>query len=212
MCLGHQGLALHYGARISRAPEPIHGRSALVHHDGSRLFDGIPSPFEVIRYHSLCALNLPDSLQKTAWTDDGIVMGVQHRERPQWGVQFHPESIGSIYGDRLIKNFLSQLPDRKKTWLVGPVDQAPTEKTQTIYRVSFTTVEWVEPESVFVGLSERPGSRFWLDTTRVHPSDARFSYIGDDTGPLAYSVRYDVQSKRVTCLSGVVEHPERRQF
>lgn len=105
VCLGHQGLALLSGAQVVPAPEPCHGRISPVLHTASGLFEDIPSPFDVVRYHSLAVDGLPPVLRVTAWTTDGVVMGLRHRNRPQWGVQFHPESIAGHYGHRLLANF-----------------------------------------------------------------------------------------------------------
>ena len=105
VCLGHQGMATLYGGRVRRAPEPVHGRVSPVLHDGTGLFAGLPSPFEAARYHSLAVDRLPDQLEPTAWTPDGVLMGLRHRSRPQWGLQFHPESIGSRHGRELLANF-----------------------------------------------------------------------------------------------------------
>ena len=106
ICLGHQGMCLAAGARVERAPEPAHGRLSPVHHDGQGLFAGIPSPFRVVRYHSLLAYDLPAEIEPLAWTADGLLMAARHRHRPQWGVQFHPESIATEHGERLLANFL----------------------------------------------------------------------------------------------------------
>ncbi|MFF1414171.1 aminodeoxychorismate synthase component I [Streptomyces sp. NPDC058289] len=105
ICLGHQGIGLLHGGTVDRAPQPRHGRTSPVLHDGTDLFAGLPSPMEVVRYHSLAVTDLPGELEATAWTPDGILMGLRHRARPMWGVQFHPESICSEYGTELLANF-----------------------------------------------------------------------------------------------------------
>ncbi|WP_086735152.1 aminodeoxychorismate synthase component I [Streptomyces glaucescens] len=105
ICLGHQGIGLLHGAAVGRAPEPRHGRTSPVLHDGTGVFAGLPSPFEVVRYHSLAVTDLPPELAATAWTPDGVLMGLRHRERPLWGVQFHPESVLSEHGIELLANF-----------------------------------------------------------------------------------------------------------
>ena len=108
VCLGHQALVEHYGGALEVDPEPVHGRASMVHHDGAEPFRGLPNPLKVGRYHSLRARadGLPDELVRTAWTEDGTVMGVRHRELPRFGVQFHPESILTADGDRLMARFL----------------------------------------------------------------------------------------------------------
>src|SRR5689334_14614862 len=106
VCLGHQGLGWKSGAQVVHAPEPMHGRVSAVLHEESPLFAGIPREFLVVRYHSLCVQQpLPDELEPIAWTSDGILMAVAHKARPRWGVQFHPESISTEYGRKLLANF-----------------------------------------------------------------------------------------------------------
>lgn len=107
VCLGHQAIALAHGGRIELAPEPVHGRTAPVEHDGLGLYRGLPAPFVVARYHSLVvsSTGLPECLQVQARTAD-LIMGLGHRQRPQWGVQFHPESIATPAGPALLANFL----------------------------------------------------------------------------------------------------------
>lgn len=107
ICLGHQVIAEGLGGRVVRSAEPVHGRTSLVRHDGTRLFEGLPSPLTVCRYHSLCAeeIALPEALRVTARTDDGTVMAVEHRTAPTFGVQFHPESILTDGGFRILGNF-----------------------------------------------------------------------------------------------------------
>lgn len=110
VCLGHQCIAYSYGAKVKRASEIKHGKSSLIYHNGKGLFAGLPSPFSAIRYHSLAVMrdDLPGCLEVSAWTLDGTVMGLRHREFPVDGVQFHPESIITEVGKDLLRNFLSQ--------------------------------------------------------------------------------------------------------
>jgi len=109
VCLGHQAMAVAYGGRVVRAPEPRHGKVSAIRHGGVGLFAGLPDPFEATRYHSLIAerASLPGELEVTAWTEDGLVMGLAHRARPHVGVQFHPESYLTRAGKRLLANFLT---------------------------------------------------------------------------------------------------------
>lgn len=107
VCLGHQCIGHVYGGVVTRAPRLMHGKTSSIYHRGKGLFDGIPSPFRATRYHSLIVEEpLPEALAVTAFTREGEVMGVQHREYPVVGVQFHPESILTEHGKRILRNFL----------------------------------------------------------------------------------------------------------
>ena len=108
VCLGHQTMGQVFGGVVRRGPVPMHGKVSTVHTDGLGLFEGLPRSFDVTRYHSLVVGDerWPSVLEKTAWTDDGVIMGLKHRDYPCWGVQFHPESIASEHGHRLLANFL----------------------------------------------------------------------------------------------------------
>jgi anthranilate synthase component 2 len=108
VCLGHQAMGVVAGGRVERAT-PVHGKASLVHHDGSAILAGLPNPFEAGRYHSLVVTRdgLPDELELTAWSDDGLVMAAQHRDLPRFGVQFHPESILTPDGPAIVRNFLA---------------------------------------------------------------------------------------------------------
>jgi len=109
VCLGHQALGCAFGAVVDRAPRLMHGKTSPVTHGGEGLFAGMPSPFEATRYHSLEVRrqSLPPELEELAWSDDDTLMGMRHRELPYWGVQFHPESVLTAAGPRLVTNFLA---------------------------------------------------------------------------------------------------------
>jgi len=108
VCLGHQCLVSHYGGDIVRAERLMHGKTSMVKHDNKTVFEGLSEPFEAGRYHSLCANHdsLPECLELTAQTDRGEIMGVRHKDLPLEGVQFHPESVLTPEGDKLMKNFI----------------------------------------------------------------------------------------------------------
>lgn len=106
VCLGHQGIAASEHAWVAAAPEPRHGHLSTIRHNDKDLFEGLPQNFTAVRYHSLSVREpLPLSLEPTAWAEDGVLMGLRHRTRPLWGVQFHPESILTEYGERMFVNF-----------------------------------------------------------------------------------------------------------
>jgi anthranilate synthase/aminodeoxychorismate synthase-like glutamine amidotransferase len=109
VCLGHQAIGQAFGASVVRAPVPMHGKVSRIFHAGTDIFQGLPSPFGATRYHSLIVDRgtLPEVLVPTAWTEDGLVMGIRHRSLPIFGVQFHPESIASQHGHELLANFLA---------------------------------------------------------------------------------------------------------
>ena len=111
VCLGHQAIGQALGGAIARAPRPMHGKLSLIEHDGNGVFHNIPSPLRATRYHSLtlCPDSVPGCLEVNSWTEDGIIMGVRHRELPIHGVQFHPESIESEHGHGILGNFLDML-------------------------------------------------------------------------------------------------------
>ncbi|WP_374448258.1 aminodeoxychorismate/anthranilate synthase component II [Stella sp.] len=118
VCLGHQTIGQAYGGRVVRAPEPMHGKMSRIRHDGTGIFAGLPSPFTATRYHSLVVARdgLPEALRVTAETEDGLIMGLCHRERPVHGVQFHPESIASQCGHEILANFLAIATGRPVVW------------------------------------------------------------------------------------------------
>lgn len=115
VCLGHQAIAQVFGGKVVRAPVPVHGKVSEIYHDGKSIYQNIPSPFTATRYHSLIAerSSLPPSLEISAWTEDGLIMGLRHKEYPIEGIQFHPESILTPEGKKILKNFLSEYKKSK---------------------------------------------------------------------------------------------------
>jgi para-aminobenzoate synthetase component 2 len=126
VCLGHQAIAAAYGGRIERAPELLHGKTSVVHHDGAGVLAGIADPFTATRYHSLAVdeASLPAELEVTARTDSGVVMALRHRDRPVEGVQFHPESVLTEGGHRLLANWLTGCGAPDATERVDVLEQA----------------------------------------------------------------------------------------
>ena len=110
ICLGHQGIIAHLGGNVVHAPSIVHGKMHTIEHNNEGLFQQLPTPLKVMRYHSLIGdrRSLPETLRITAWTSDQLIMAIQHNARPLFGLQFHPESVGTPDGDLLIRNFLNQ--------------------------------------------------------------------------------------------------------
>jgi anthranilate synthase/aminodeoxychorismate synthase-like glutamine amidotransferase len=133
VCLGHQCIGAAYGGEIVRARMPMHGKTSKIHHQGSGLFAGLPDPFTATRYHSLIirAGSIPPSLRVTATSDDGEIMAVQHAEHPVYGVQFHPESVLTEHGYRLIDHFLNGVPTAPRR-LPDAADGAVLPSTEVI--------------------------------------------------------------------------------
>ena len=113
VCLGHQCVGHVYGAKVDRAGEIRHGKTSMIHHNGAGVLSGLPQPFEAIRYHSLVVYpeTVPDCLEVTAWTENGLIMGLRHKEYPVEAVQFHPESIMTPDGKHLLQNFLDRVEE-----------------------------------------------------------------------------------------------------
>ncbi|MFI1202608.1 aminodeoxychorismate synthase component I [Streptomyces sp. NPDC020883] len=219
VCLGHQGLCHAYGGTVGPAPEVRHGRLSAIEHDGRDLFAGLPTPFEAVRYHSLLVTSLPAELEETARAGDGTLMGVRHRDRPQWGVQFHPESICTEYGHRLLTNFAA-LTERwqrgrpRPRHLVPPRTAAPRrppalqpQPREVSHRVLARTVRTrATPEQTFASLFGAHRTAFWLDSSRADSSLGRFSFMGDASGPLARVAEHDVWRSTTTVCTGTATH------
>ena len=213
VCLGHQGLGWIAGAQVVHAPEVMHGRLSAVIHEETPLFAGIPREFQAVRYHSLCVSQpLPDDLEPIAWTSDGVLMAVAHRRRPLWGVQFHPESISTDYGRRLLANFrdlTAEAAGRRDHGPPGPVRMPftsskaawrPEQRERLQLRVKRLD-RLYDTERAFVHLYGSSEHAFWLDSSRVDER-ARFSFMGATGGPLSAFLTYDVGSKEVRIERG----------
>jgi para-aminobenzoate synthetase len=212
VCLGHQGIALGEGGRVGSAPEPRHGHLSTVRHDGRDLFRGLPQDFTAVRYHSLAVSEpLPQTLEATAWAEDGVLMGLRHRSRPLWGVQFHPESVLTDYGHRMLVNFRNltaqraRRPRTKNTAVPPPEAVIPRparlvprpRPAAPAYRLHTRRIAGaVDTEAAFTRMYAASRRAFWLDSALVEDGRSRFSFFGDDSGPLAEFVRYDVESGR----------------
>ncbi|GAB2674468.1 aminodeoxychorismate synthase component I [Nocardia goodfellowii] len=207
VCLGHQGIVVAAGGKVGRAPAARHGYLDRVGHDQRELFAGLPQDFTVVRYHSLCALSpLPDSLEVTATTPDGVIMGVRHRTRPHWGVQFHPESVAGEYGTALLRNFAeltaahrvsrSRLPDamsgaarrsgRPGVVSAGPWTPAPPTpgRPEEVRRLAnaATRTHAAQPATVAPVRGEQAESRSTAELFHRHPGTAAPA-VGPGTVP-----------------------------
>ncbi|MEV6237505.1 aminodeoxychorismate synthase component I [Lentzea sp. NPDC051838] len=180
VCLGHQIIGHLAGGTVTAAPEPRHGHLAKISHDGDPLFAGVPREFVAVRYHSLCVEEpLPSELVPIAWADDGVLMALRHRDLPQWGVQFHPESVASGYGREILRNF------------------ADMTRQGSLELISTVVPTAADAESIFLELFDDAPHCFWLDSSRVEEGLSRFSFLGDTSGPLSEVVTYRVGSGAV---------------
>ena len=198
VCLGHQGLCLLAGAQVRHAPQVRHGRLSTVHHDGRDLFDGLPNPLRVVRYHSLTVTDLPPELEATAWADDGVLMAVRHRERPAWGVQFHPESVCTEHGVDMLANFAAMTRRHHAEQPRESITLTPREKAPNARVLVRHLTLPVTAEETFDALYRDAEHAFWLDSA----AGGRFSFLGDASGPLARVATADVAAGTVTITSG----------
>jgi len=191
VCLGHQGIGWVEGGEVAPAPEPMHGRVVEIEHDGSSLFAGIPNPFKATRYHSLSLKRpLPSSLRGIA-TADGVPMAIEHRTRPQWGAQFHPESIATPHGKRLLENFRDLTGSGHVDLVTSEVTKS-TEASRTKFQARRLDAH-PDPELVFTSFFSESENAFWFDSSRPG-ARACFSFMGDTSGPLAEVITYDLDS------------------
>jgi para-aminobenzoate synthetase len=223
VCLGHQALALVAGGIVEHAPEVMHGRLSAIEHDGRGLFAGVPQGFQAVRYHSLVVGALPPELRVTAWTHDGVVMGLEHRDKPLFGVQFHPESVLTEHGARLVANFRDhtrllrgerpRASPRRRDPLVrhearngggastagAAGGQDTGERAEPAVRVRHRRLDGaIDAEAAYAALLGDRRDAVWLDSSRAEPGVARFSFLGWPGGALGRVVLYDAASGTTT--------------
>jgi para-aminobenzoate synthetase len=193
VCLGHQGIATAFGGAVEQAPAPVHGEATEIVHEGAPMFAGLPRRFEAVRYHSwVVAEPLPECLEVTARAGDGTVMALAHRSRPIWGVQFHPESIGTPSGAALVRNFVAAAGGAlaSSRWRVSPSPPlARSAPASLVPRPAGPTPTWDvvvrrlssrhDPEVAFKELFADEANTFWLDDA----AGAGRTFIGTSTGP-----------------------------
>ncbi len=219
ICLGHQGLGNMLEGGVGSAPEAMHGRLSRVRHEGTGLFRDVPQDFEVVRYHSLAITGpMGPEGRETAWAEDGVVMGAEHRSRPMWGVQFHPESIATEHGRKIAENFFS-LAERHEERRTGtprlrrsrgqqrpdaPAAAAPAaDRPGPAEDASGLRLEWRElagqapTEQLYERFFGDFEASFWLDSADAPTWLAQCSYFGTSAGPGAALVSYDVEAGEV---------------
>jgi para-aminobenzoate synthetase len=211
ICLGHQGLGRLLDGVVSSAPRAMHGRISQVRHVGHGLFEGIPQDFSVVRYHSLVVSGpIGPEGSVTAWTGDGVVMGIEHRRRPLWGVQFHPESVSTEYGHALIENFYALARRHKPPRSLGVKRLVTPSARPSTRQVESSGIELRvrelegEPatEPLFERLFGAAEHAFWLDSADAPTRLAQRSYLGTTAGEHRCVLEYDVEDSAVTVRRG----------
>lgn len=203
VCLGHQGLAWSFGGSVVRAPQIMHGRISSIAHDNSGLFAGIPQNFKAVRYHSLIVAEpIPSELKVTAWTDTSVIMGLAHRTRPLYGVQFHPESIETEYGDRIIGNFLQTSPNSQNNLGSSPHEgnqnrtQIKSQDHVSVKRALTVRVEplgvGLDPSDLFARMTDGEPYAFWLDSARNAYDMGKYSFLGSSSTLIQYFGRKNI--------------------
>ncbi|MFP5389907.1 MAG: glutamine amidotransferase-related protein, partial [Thermoleophilia bacterium] len=192
ICLGHQGLGKMLDGEVRSAPEAMHGRLSKIFHEGDGLFAGIPQGFPVVRYHSLAITGMGPDGNVCAWADDGVVMGIEHRKRPMWGVQFHPESIATDHGAKLVENFFELARERKGTPVRAtkrPAGARPRnapaapKASASEQRLLLRSLPGeASTEALFERLFADEEHAFWLDSADAPTRLAQSSYLGTSAG------------------------------
>jgi para-aminobenzoate synthetase len=225
ICLGHQGIGNLLEGTVNRAPMAMHGRLSRVMHEGKGLFKDVPQGFSVVRYHSL-AITTPPGPEGSivAWSDDGVVMGVEHTKRPIWGVQFHPESISTEYGLKIAENFFElaaqhrrseERPAGRATIVPRSVPRAPSSQPAEAgdYELRMREIQGQAPtEHVYEELFADHDPSFWLDSADAPTWLAQCSYMGTTAGADRCFVTYDVDSGELLVDRAGTETIERKSI
>ncbi|MCG7498971.1 aminodeoxychorismate synthase component I [Vibrio sp. Of7-15] len=208
VCLGHQGINCQFGGVVSHAPKPVHGYKSKITHHGNGLFAGIPQNFDVVRYHSLVCTEVADSLDVTAYSEDGLVMGVAHKEKPIWGVQFHPESIDSDYGMTLIENYIHLIQSHR----VEQKDQNKiSQALESVAGIISLSIQYERlnissnAENIFSNNFSNKSSAFWLDSELSEGQLSRYSVMGSAQPNEALTFSYDVNEQKLSILGPLGE-------
>lgn len=208
ICLGHQGICHFHGGLVDLAPNAWHGRLSSIFHSGTDLFENIPSPFTGVRYHSLTVRSVPDTLEVIARSEDNLIMGVRHRTLPQWGVQFHPESICTEFGRQLFDNFRKLTEDRQKRCPARPrtlscfPPLSGTTGSNTLLATHLFLLHRqidcaTDAETVFDHFFNDSDYAVWLDSNRQDYGLGRFSFLCKADGPLGRMATVDVNTHRI---------------
>ncbi|HWG07505.1 MAG TPA: aminodeoxychorismate synthase component I [Solirubrobacteraceae bacterium] len=217
ICLGHQGIGNLLSGVVGAAPTVMHGRLSRVYHDDDGLFAGIPQGFSVVRYHSLAVTgSLGPEGRVTAWTDDGVVMGIEHVKRPLWGVQFHPESVATEHGRRIVENFYERIGHRGPSRARGAPDGAARwhvsarEGEGSPLRLHVRSIPGQpSTEALFERLFGHLEHAFWLDSADAPTRLAQRSYLGTSAGSERRVLEYDVTEKAVVAHGSAGSSTER---
>jgi para-aminobenzoate synthetase len=224
ICLGHQGIGDMLEGGVSSAPVPMHGRLSRIRHDGTGLFEGVPQGFEVVRYHSLAITGpMGPEGHETAWSEDGVVMGIEHRSRPMWGVQFHPESIATEHGRRIAENFYAMAERRapkrpsppaapenagrraENTPIRTEIGPSTSGESEAGLALAWRTLEGEAPtEHVYERLFADAEHSFWLDSADAPTWLAQCSFLGTSAGADRCVLEYDVDTGEIDVNRGGV--------
>jgi para-aminobenzoate synthetase len=220
ICLGHQGIGNLLEGGVNSAPVPMHGRLSQIRHNGGGLFEGLPQDFSVVRYHSL-AITSPVGPEgtETAWSEDGVVMGIEHRIRPMWGVQFHPESIATEHGRAIAENFYAlaerHRPHQQRAAVPPQQPSAPPAEPRqgSGTRLLVRTLAGAAPtEHVYERLFAEAEQSFWLDSADAPTWLAQCSFMGTSAGAGRCLVEYDTDAGEIAIQRDGVETVEHKSI